>query len=253
MRMLALGATGCAVVALATLSGAADANAKDNLTIGVAQFPASLHPYISSQTVQFFTIGFATRPITAFDVNAKPTCLLCTELPTLENGLAKIEDLGGGKQGLAVTIKLKPELKWGDGVPVTANDLLFTWKIGPRPRLGLQRQLSMVACHLSRCRRRPHGGAAPRPHADQLSDVGLHPARTSGGADPRAGRHAARLHQPHALQCRPHHQGPVERPVRGEQLPVRQFGGADAESRLGGVPNPPSPASSSGSSRIPPR
>ncbi len=112
------------------------ATAKDVLTVGVAQFPASLHPYISSQTVQFYTIGFATRPITTFDVDAKPVCLLCTELPTLENGLAKIEDLEGGRKGLAVTIKLKPELKWGDGVPLTAQDLLFTWRIGRDPASG---------------------------------------------------------------------------------------------------------------------
>jgi peptide/nickel transport system substrate-binding protein len=137
MRMLArLGAMGVASFALSTLAFSPAAQAKDTLVIGVAQFPASLHPYISSQTVQFFTIGFATRPITAFDTDAHPTCLLCTELPTLQNGLAKIEDLGGGKQGLAVTIKLKPELKWGDGVPLTAQDLLFTWKIGRDPASG---------------------------------------------------------------------------------------------------------------------
>jgi peptide/nickel transport system substrate-binding protein len=132
-RLGALGLTLCAILAAMPVPRA---QAKDSLTIGVAQFPASLHPYISSQTVQFFTIGFATRPITAFDIDAKPTCLLCTELPTLQNGLAKIEDLPGGKKGLAVTIKLKPDLFWGDGVPLTAKDLLFTWTIGRDPASG---------------------------------------------------------------------------------------------------------------------
>ena len=123
--------------AIAALAAAAPpARAKDTLTIGVAQFPASMHPYISSQTVQFYTIGFGIRPISAFDNDGQPTCLLCTELPTLKNGLAKIEDLGGGKQGMAVTIKLKPELKWGDGQPVTARDLAFTWKLGSDPAAG---------------------------------------------------------------------------------------------------------------------
>ena len=133
MRRLALAA---AVLALC-LAGPRGARAADNtLVIGVAQFAASLNPYISSQTVQFYTVGFGTRPISAFDHEGKPACFLCSELPTLQNGLAKIEDLGGGKRGLAVTIKLKPDLMWGDGVPVTANDIAFTFRLGADPAAG---------------------------------------------------------------------------------------------------------------------
>ena len=120
----------------ALVIGATAVQAKDTLVIGVAQFPASLHPYISSQTVQFYTIGFATRPISAFNVEGKPVCLLCAELPTIENGLAKIEELPNGGRGLAVTIKLKPDLTWGDGVPLTARDIAFTWKMGIDPAAG---------------------------------------------------------------------------------------------------------------------
>ncbi len=120
----------------AWLAAAQPAMAKDSLVIGVAQFPASMNPYISSQTVQYYTIGFGSRPVSAFDNDAKPVCLLCTELPTLENGLARIEDTPNGGKGLAVTIKLKPDLKWGDGVPVTARDLAFTWHVGANPDAG---------------------------------------------------------------------------------------------------------------------
>ena len=123
-----------AILILALL--ATRAAAKDTLVIGVAQFPASLHPYISSQTVQFYTIGFALRPITAFDSDGKAACLLCTELPTLQNGLARLEERPGGGKGLAVTIKLKPDLAWGDGRPVTASDLRFTWEVGRDPANG---------------------------------------------------------------------------------------------------------------------
>ena len=118
------------------LSFASAVHAKDSLVIGVAQFPASLHPYISSQTVQFYTLGFALRPVTAFSTEGKPFCLLCTELPTLENGLARIEDQPDGSKGLAVTIKLRPELAWSDGVPVTAKDVAFTWKLASDPASG---------------------------------------------------------------------------------------------------------------------
>ena len=112
------------------------AHAKDNLVIGVAQFPSNMHPDIDSEVIKAYVIDFAIRPVTAFDKDWKNSCLLCTELPTVENGLAKIEELGDGKQGMAVTIKLKPELKWGDGEPVTADDLAFTWKLGNDPASG---------------------------------------------------------------------------------------------------------------------
>jgi len=104
--------------------------AHDTLTIGIAQFPSSLHPDIDAETVKAYALGFVVRQITAFDADWKNTCLLCTELPTLANGLAKIEDRPDGKRGMAVTLKLKPDLQWGDGVPVTAKDIAFTWKLG---------------------------------------------------------------------------------------------------------------------------
>ncbi|MQU72449.1 peptide ABC transporter substrate-binding protein [Sinorhizobium meliloti] len=113
------------------------ASAKDTLTIGRAQFPTSLNPYLGSATVNQHTIGFASRPITAFMPDGKPACLLCAALPTLENGLARYETLPDGSQGLAVTIKLRPDLKWGDGVPVTSKDIYFTWSIGKDPASGL--------------------------------------------------------------------------------------------------------------------
>ena len=97
---------------------------KGTLTIGIAQFPSSLHPDIDAETVKTYTDGFVIRQITAFDKDWKNSCLLCTQLPTIENGLAKIEELPGGKQGMAVTIKLKPELKWADGVPVDRKSVV---------------------------------------------------------------------------------------------------------------------------------
>jgi peptide/nickel transport system substrate-binding protein len=125
------------LLGLALLFAAPPARAdKDTLTIGIAQFPSSLHPDIDAETVKSYADGFAIRQITAFDKDWKNSCLLCTELPTIENGLARIEDLGGGKQGMAVTIKLKPDLKWSDGVPVTARDIAFTWKVGRDPNSG---------------------------------------------------------------------------------------------------------------------
>jgi peptide/nickel transport system substrate-binding protein len=108
----------------------------DTLTIGIAQFPSSLQPNIDAEVVRSYAMGFVIRQITAFGPDWKNACLLCAALPTLDNGLARIEDRPDGKKGMAVTIKLKPGLSWGDGVPVTARDIAFTWKLGSDPGSG---------------------------------------------------------------------------------------------------------------------
>ena len=127
-----------ALVALPAMTAPAPAMAqgKDTLTIGVAQFPASLNPYYDSLTIKAYVLGFGNRPMTAYDKDWKLGCLLCTELPTLENGMAKFEDRPGGAKGIALTMKLKPDLTWGDGVPVTAKDIVFTWKMAKDPASG---------------------------------------------------------------------------------------------------------------------
>jgi peptide/nickel transport system substrate-binding protein len=112
------------------------ANAKDTLVIGVAQFPANMHPYIGSQTVQGYIDGIALHRVTAYDNDGKIVCLLCTEVPSLQNGLAKLEDQPDGTKGLAVTLRLKPGLRWGDGAPVTSRDIQFTWKVAGDPNAG---------------------------------------------------------------------------------------------------------------------
>ncbi len=112
------------------------AYAKDTLTIGVAQFPSSMHPDINPEGIKAYILAFADRSITAFDKDWKNTCLLCTELPSLANGLAKIETQANGKPGMAVTIKLKPGLLWGDGEKLTTKDIAFTARVGADPGSG---------------------------------------------------------------------------------------------------------------------
>jgi peptide/nickel transport system substrate-binding protein len=105
--------------------------AGDRLVIGVSQFPDGLNPTIAGQAVLSYAAGFALRPITTFDHQGHVVCLLCTEVPALENGLARREG-----DGLAVTIRLAPNLAWGDGVPVTSRDVAFTWKLQHDPAGG---------------------------------------------------------------------------------------------------------------------
>ncbi|MBV9432912.1 MAG: peptide ABC transporter substrate-binding protein [Hyphomicrobiales bacterium] len=110
--------------------------AHDTLTIGIAQFPSSFNPYIDAETIKDYVLAFVTRKVTAFDKDWKNSCLLCAELPTVKNGLAKLEDRADGQKGMAVTVKLKPGLKWGDGENVTAKDIAFTARVARDAKAG---------------------------------------------------------------------------------------------------------------------
>ncbi len=120
-----------AAVSVLCLSAPAVAAPREQLVIGVSQFPSTLHPAIDPEVIKAYTLGFVLRPITAFDAGWKNTCLQCAVLPSLANGLARLEG-----RGMAVTVKLKPGLLWGDGVKLTARDLAFTWKLGHDPASG---------------------------------------------------------------------------------------------------------------------
>lgn len=133
-KFLAGAASAALIFAMSATSRATTPH--ESLTIGIAQFPSSLHPAIDPEVVKSYAAGFVVRPITAFDADWKNTCLLCVDLPTLENGLVKLEDRPDGKHGMAVTIVLKPGLAWGDGQPITARDIAFTWKLGSDPASG---------------------------------------------------------------------------------------------------------------------
>ncbi len=111
--------------------------AKDELVIGLTQYPATLHPNIESMLAKTLVLSATRRPFTAYDPDWRLGCMLCTVLPTIENGLAKVEELPDGKKGIAVTYTIQPAATWGDGTPVTTKDVQFTWQVGRHPQSGV--------------------------------------------------------------------------------------------------------------------
>ena len=111
-------------------TGLAAAQAQETLTIGMSQFAPTLHPNIESASAKTFVIDMAHRRFTSFDVDWQPVCLFCTELPSLENGLAVLETTPEGEDGIAVTFTIPEGATWGDGTPVTTDDVMFTWEAG---------------------------------------------------------------------------------------------------------------------------
>ena len=124
----------CALVLV--LAGLGSALAAE-LRIGITQFPSTLNPLIDSMLAKSYVLAMTRRPLTAYDQDWRLICMLCTELPTIENGLAVPEALADGKQGIAVTYQIHPGARWGDGKPVTSADVVFTWEVGRHPKTGV--------------------------------------------------------------------------------------------------------------------
>ncbi|WP_439578445.1 peptide ABC transporter substrate-binding protein [Elioraea sp.] len=126
-----------ALTALALLALPVAAQARDQLTIGLTQYPATLHPSIESMAAKSYVHGFTLRPITTYDADWRLACMLCTHLPTIEGGDAVRETAPNGNPGIRVTYRLRENARWGDGTPITAEDIVFAWEAGREPATGM--------------------------------------------------------------------------------------------------------------------
>ena len=122
---------------VALLASPGFAAERDQLTIGIVQFPSTLNPNIDAMAAKSYVLGFTTRHFTVFDADWKIVCLLCTELPSFENGRAVKTELPGGKTGIDLTYTIRAAAKWGDGTPVTTDDVKFTYEVGRHPQSAI--------------------------------------------------------------------------------------------------------------------
>lgn len=124
------------IMLLAVPAAAAQA-ARDELVIGISQFPSNFNPNIESMMAKSYVLAMARRPFTAYDADWNLICMLCTELPDIARGTAVPETTADGKDGIALTYTIRPDAVWGDGTPVTTRDVLFTWEVGRHPKTGV--------------------------------------------------------------------------------------------------------------------
>jgi peptide/nickel transport system substrate-binding protein len=89
-----------ALVATTLLFSASDTRAgRDQLVIGMTQFPSTFSPIINSMLAKSYVLAMTRRPFVIYDRDWELACLLCVELPTIENGLARVETLGRRRGG----------------------------------------------------------------------------------------------------------------------------------------------------------
>ncbi|HSG88623.1 MAG TPA: peptide ABC transporter substrate-binding protein [Pseudomonadales bacterium] len=125
-----------ATTATADGSASAASPARDHLTIGITQYPSTLHPTIENMVAKSYVLGFSHRRLVRYGHDWALECGTCETLPTIDNGLAVMETTADGAPGMAVTWTLREGLFWGDGTPVTTEDFRLAWQIGQHPQSG---------------------------------------------------------------------------------------------------------------------
>jgi peptide/nickel transport system substrate-binding protein len=116
---------------------AASESGRDRLTIAVNDIPKTTFPIgAPTSTSQRYLRGFVGRSLTIYDKSWAVACELCTKLPTLENGQAKIVERADGSKGIDVTFEFKPGLQWGDGVPISSADVVFSVELAHKLGTG---------------------------------------------------------------------------------------------------------------------
>jgi peptide/nickel transport system substrate-binding protein len=113
----------------ASKGGDADSTDKE-LVIGFTQYPSTMNPIVENMVAKTYVRAMTMRSITRYNHDWELECSLCVELPTLENGLAKLQETPDGKPGIAATFELPAEVTWGDGTPLTTRDIQLTYDVG---------------------------------------------------------------------------------------------------------------------------
>ena len=106
--------------ALASSSAPSPASGKVVLRIGWTTEPDNLNPFIGwfNSTYEIWAINYDFLFSTSGSM--KPALDLVTEFPTQQNG-------GISADGKVWTFHLRPNVKWSDGQPLTADDVAFTY------------------------------------------------------------------------------------------------------------------------------
>jgi peptide/nickel transport system substrate-binding protein len=94
-----------------------------NLVLADWEVPDTLDPIHATTANDLRVASLLFAPLWSLgpDLKARPDLL--GEVPTVANG-----DVRAGTDGVSMTVdlKLKPGLRWSDGAPITADDLIFT-------------------------------------------------------------------------------------------------------------------------------
>ena len=90
------------------------------------QAPTLLNPHFGVGTKDQDGSRLFYEPLASWDPDGNLALILAAEVPSIQNG-------GLSPDGKSVTWKLKPGVKWHDGEPFSADDVVFNWEYSKDP------------------------------------------------------------------------------------------------------------------------
>jgi peptide/nickel transport system substrate-binding protein len=103
------------------------------IKIIISEDPPSFNPMVADTGFDAMVMELVLLGMTDVDPNGVVFPELAAELPTVENGGVAVDEEAGS---MSVTWKLRQDVQWQDGQPVTADDVLFTWNAIQDPDTG---------------------------------------------------------------------------------------------------------------------
>jgi peptide/nickel transport system substrate-binding protein len=125
-----------AVVMVASLSGCGTTKtgaSGSTVTILIAEDPPSFNPIISDTGYDSLVMKLVLLGMTGIDPQGNIFPELAAELPTVKNGDVVVDENAGTME---VTWKMRQDIQWADGKPVTSDDVVFTWNAIKDPNTG---------------------------------------------------------------------------------------------------------------------
>jgi peptide/nickel transport system substrate-binding protein len=131
------GAVAILVVVSIILAGCAPAqNTQEasSITITIPEDPPSFNAIVGDTGYDALVSNMVMLGLTGIDPEGNIYPELAAELPTIENGGVVVDESAGT---MDVTWKLRQDVEWSDGTPVTAEDVVFTWNAIMDPEKGI--------------------------------------------------------------------------------------------------------------------
>jgi peptide/nickel transport system substrate-binding protein len=126
MAGMMLSASGVAMAAEGPISYKPPKGAGGALKLLFWQAPTLLNPHFAIGTKDQEACRLFYEPLAGWDKDGNLVPILAAEIPSKDNG-------GLAEDGLTVIWKLKQGVKWHDGTPFTADDVIFNWEYAKNP------------------------------------------------------------------------------------------------------------------------
>ncbi|ESA34499.1 peptide abc transporter substrate-binding protein [Leptolyngbya sp. Heron Island J] len=104
-------------------------DAPDVLTLIYSRSPATLNPHLATGFQDFEAARIIYEPLASYGPDGELIPILADELPSVDNGDVSTD-------GLSVTWRLQETLRWSDGEPLTAADVVFTYEFIINPTVA---------------------------------------------------------------------------------------------------------------------